>query len=243
MHCIKTLLFALCLALSLALLAGCQAEPANFTSRDEITVTATTQWQQLDTLEEMQNLVSGLTPGNMDSVDLALQKDDAFYFTIIESENPDNFNSFLKLIELSKAFLADSGTEAELLATLRTSGYSEPAIAIFRQAWQTEDFTYEMEKLFYQDLLAASALAKFQENNKNFTLINQEEIDLFYKLAHLLEYQYTNSDDIDLHFYEVYIRAGNTTYTMTAWCKEKDFAKAKDELKSLITAATIPDGE
>lgn len=235
----KILALVLCLTFSLTLLSGCGSKAATFTSTDGITITATSQWKQVTTLEDMQKLVGGLTAADMETMDLGLQKGDSPYFTIEKYDCGEDYTAFVEFIDSIKVLLAGDVPEAEFVASFQDEGYTESEIAVLQKAWQAESLNGDAGDLFYQESLNASWLADLEENAKNYAFIGQEELTLFGKTSYLLEYKYQNDDTTDIHVYEANIKLGDTFYTLSAWTGESDFAKAKEELKSLITTATM----
>lgn len=232
----------LCLTFTLTLLTGCNLKPTTFTSAAGMIITANTQWEQVMTLEEMQDLIDGVTAETMDDIDLALQKDDSFYFAIEKFNCAEDFAAFVDYVNEYKDLLAQSMTEEELIAILQKAGYQDTEIAIFEKAWQTENMNRDDEELLYQESVNASWLIQLDEDFENYSFIAQEEILLFGKTSILLEYKYANDTD-GLHIYEANVKIGDTFYTLTSWTTEDLFTQGKDELKSMITTAVMPDSK
>ena len=215
--------------------APVQSSPkvAAFTSKDGIVITATNQWRQLKTKEELAELYTDTMDDELyASVDLALKIGDQVYFTVEKVDVSADLADMDAISTLLKEYIADYDQE-EVTAMLSDSGYSDEEIELLFKLLE-EDADYD---LLYQQFSNLSWFARLEETCKDYKFIGSEEATILGQTSSLSEYCYTNDDDVKLHFYEASLIKDGELYTLNGWCEEKSFDKNKAMLKSMIITA------
>ncbi len=222
------------LALLTMVVTGCgSAKEAVFTSKDGITVTATDQWKQLESQEELKDLyMEQVDDALAESVDLALKAGDKMYFTIEKIEISEDMEYLNTMAEMLKQELAEYG-EDEVIAMLKDSGFTDEEIEILNKL-TAEDADFD---LLYQQFTNVSWFDQLSTEMKDFAFVGSEDTTILGQASTISEYSYTNNDSVKLHFYEASIVKDGTLYTLNGWCDDSSFSKNKDTLKSMITTA------
>ena len=215
--------------------APVQSNPkvASFTSKDGIVITATDQWVQLKTKEELAELYTDPMDDELAaSVDLALKMGDKVYFTVEKVDVSADMADMDAMITLLKEYIADYDRE-DVAAMLSDSGYSDEEVELLFKLLE-DDADYD---LLYQQFSNISWFAQLEETCKDYKFVGSEETTILGQASTLSEYSYTNNDGAQLHFYEASLIKDGKLYTLNGWCEEKTFDKNKDALKSMITTA------
>lgn len=221
------------LALLTMVVSGCgSAKEATFTSKDGITVTATDQWKQLESQEELTDLyMDQVDDALAESVDLALKAGDKMYFTIEKIDVTEDMDYLKTMADMLKQELAEYGQE-EVTAMLKDSSFTDEEIEILNQL-TAEDADFE---LLYQQFTNVSWFDQLSDM-KDYAFTGSEDATILGQASSISEYSYTNDDSVKLHFYEASVVKDGTLYTLNGWCDDTSFSKNKDTLKSMITTA------
>ena len=221
------------LALLTMVVSGCgSAKEATFNSKDGITVTATDQWKQLESQEELKDLYMDQVDDTLaESVDLALKAGDKMYFTIEKIDVTEDMDYLKTMGDMLKQELADYGQE-EVTAMLKDSQFTDEEIEILNKL-TAEDADFE---LLYQQFTNVSWFDQLSDM-KDYTFTGSEDATILGQASSISEYSYTNDDSVKLHFYEASVVKDGTLYTLNGWCDDSSFSKNKDTLKSMITTA------
>ena len=222
------------LAVLMMVLTGCGSpKEATFTSTDGVVITATDQWKQLQTKEELAELYTDTMDDELAaSVDLALKMGEKVYFTVEKVDVSTDMADMDAMITLLKEYMADYDQE-EVRAMLTDSGYSDEEVELLFKLL-ADDADYD---LLYQQFSNLSWFAQLEETCKDYKFVGSEDMTILGQASTLSEYSYTNDDDAQLHFYEASLIKDGKLYTLNGWCEEKNFDKNKDALKAMITTA------
>ena len=222
------------LAVLMMVLTGCvNTKEATFNSTDGIVITATDQWKQLQSKEDMAELYTDTMDDELAaSVDLALKMGDKVYFTVEKVDVSADMADMDAMITLLKEYIADYDRE-DVAAMLSDTGYSDQEIELLFKL-MADDADYD---LLYQQFSNLSWFAQLEESCKDYKFIGSEDMRILGQASSLSEYIYTNNDGAQLHFYEASLIKDGKLYTLNGWCEEKTFDKNKDALKSMITTA------
>ena len=215
--------------------APVQSNPkvASFTSKDGIVITATDQWVQLKTKEELAELYTDPMDDELAaSVDLALKMGDKVYFTVEKVDVSADMADMDAMITLLKEYIADYDRE-DVAAMLSDSGYSDEEVELLFKLLE-DDADYD---LLYQQFSNLSWFAQLEETCKDYKFIGSEDMRILGQASSLSEYSYTNADGAKLHFYEASLIKDGKLYTLNGWCEAKSFDKNKAMLKSMIITA------
>ena len=215
--------------------APVQSNPkvASFTSKDGIVITATDQWVQLKTKEELAELYTDPMDDELAaSVDLALKMGDKVYFTVEKVDVSADMADMDAMITLLKEYIADYDRE-DVAAMLSDTGYSDQEIELLFKL-MADDADYD---LLYQQFSNLSWFAQLEESCKDYKFIGSEDMRILGQASSLSEYSYTNADGAKLHFYEASLIKDGKLYTLNGWCEAKSFDKNKAMLKSMIITA------
>ena len=230
----KVAALAVGLAMLTMVLTGCGSpKEATFNSTDGIVITATDQWKQLQSKEDMAELYTDTMDDELAaSVDLALKMGDKVYFTVEKVDVSADMADMDAMITLLKEYIADYDRE-DVAAMLSDSGYSDEEVELLFKLLE-DDADYD---LLYQQFSNISWFAQLEETCKDYKFVGSEETTILGQASTLSEYSYTNNDGAPLHFYEASLIKDGKLYTLNGWCEEKTFDKNKDALKSMITTA------
>ena len=221
------------LALLTMVVSGCgSAKEAAFTSKDGITVTATDQWKQLESQEELTDLyMDQVDDALAESVDLALKAGDKMYFTIEKIDIAEDMDYLHTMADMLKTELAEYGEE-DVVAMLKDNNFTDEEIEILNKL-TAEDADFE---LLYQQFTNVSWFEQLSDM-KDYSFTGSEDATVLGQASAISEYSYTNNDSVKLHFYEASIVKDGILYTRNGWCDDDSFSKNKDTLKSMITTA------
>lgn len=222
------------LAVLTMVLTGCGSpKEATFTSKDNIVITATDQWKQLESKEDLAELYTDKVDDELaESVDLALKMSGKVYFTVEKLDVSSDMSDMKDMAEMLKEFLAEYDKE-EVTAMLKSSDFSEDEISIlYKVVEDGADFD-----LIYQEMSNVDWFNQLETGSKDYKFVGSEEATILGQASSISEYSYTNNDDAKLHFYEASFVKDGVLYTLNGWCEDSAFDKNKDALKSMITTA------
>lgn len=222
------------LAVLTMVLTGCGSpKEATFTSKDNIVITATDQWKQLESKEDLAELYTDKVDDELaESVDLALKMSGKVYFTVEKLDVSSDMSDMKDMAEMLKEFLAEYDKE-EVTAMLKSSDFSEDEINIlYKVVEDGADFD-----LIYQEMSNVDWFNQLETGSKDYKFVGSEEATILGQASSISEYSYTNNDDAKLHFYEASFVKDGVLYTLNGWCEDSAFDKNKDALKSMITTA------
>ena len=230
----KVAALAVGLAMLTMVLTGCGSpKEATFNSTDGIVITATDQWKQLQSKEDMAELYTDTMDDELAaSVDLALKMGDKVYFTVEKVDVSADMADMDAMITLLKEYIADYDRE-DVAAMLSDTGYSDQEIELLFKL-MADDADYD---LLYQQFSNLSWFAQLEESCKDYKFIGSEDMRILGQASSLSEYSYTNADGAKLHFYEASLIKDGKLYTLNGWCEAKSFDKNKAMLKSMIITA------
>lgn len=215
-------------------LTGCggSTKEATFTSKAGIVVTATEQWKQLQSKEELTELYMDQVDDALEeSVDLALKNGDKMYFTIETMDIQSDLDDLEEMAEMFKD--ESSGYSKEDVLEMLASSYDEDTVNILAQLLE-DDVDFD---LLYQQYSNVMWFEQLADGMEGYNFVTAEDATILGKQSSISEYAYTNSDGAQLHFYEASVVQDGVLYTLNGWCDDSDFSKNKDALKAMITSA------